>query len=222
MSSSSSSSTTVGSLMPPHLSGASPTSFYVGNMVLQNLVESGKKLLEQKKKLTEEQSYEQKMTSITVLNNIQSQYSELHQLPFIEEADQRMLVDSVPFHQLNNRDHNGNTPLMWASMQGDQQLVELLVDQGVAINMQNFVGETALYIAAARGFINICNFLLEAGADARLATVDGASPLHVAAADGNILLVKAFVGHGAFINSTDDEGDTPLHYAVREGKKRSP
>jgi len=215
----SSQNTIVGSLMPPHLSGASPTSFYVGNIVLQNIVESGKKILEQKRKSNEEQSVEQEMMPITILNDGQSVYTHLHQLPFIDEADQRMMVESVPFDQLNQRDHHGNTPLMWATIQGDRNLVEMLVDQGAAINTQNLVGETALFMAAARDYVNICNFLLESGADARLSTIDGTSPLHIAAACGNTSLVQTLVGHGAFVNSTDDEGDTPLHYAVREGRR---
>jgi len=215
----SSQNTIVGSLMPPHLSGASPTYFYVGNMVLQNMVESGKKILEQKRKSNEGQTNEQNMMPITILNDVQCDYTQLHQLPFMEESVQRMLVDSAPFDQLNQRDHNGNTALMWASAQGDNTLVEILVDQGAAINVQDLVGETALFKAAARDYVNICNFLLDSGADARLSTIDGTSPLHIAAACGNISLIQTLVSHGAFVNSTDDEGDTPLHYAVREGRK---
>jgi len=213
----SSTSAIIGSLMPPHLSGASPTSFYVGNIVLHNIVESGKKILEQTKPEVFA-SFDQEMTPITILDDENCSYTCLHQLPFLQEADHSMLVENLPLENLNGRDHNGNTPLMWASMQGDYKLSELLVDQGVAVNMQNFVGETALFIAAARGFDKICTLLLENGADHRLATIDGTTALHITSVGGFLQVVKTLVGHGAFVNAVDEEGDTPLHYAVREGK----
>jgi len=108
---------------------------------------------------------------------------------------------------------------MWATSQGDEQMVELLVDQGAAVNIQNFVGETALFIAAARGFDKICTFLIENGGDSRFATLDGSTPMHIAAAGGHLEVIKTLINHGSYVNVIDEEGDTPLHYAVREGKK---
>jgi len=216
----SNSSTLLGSTLPPHLSGASPTTYYYGNMVWQNIVETGKKIFEEKKNQPAVlQTPEETMEPITILSDEESGYSELHQVAFIEGADERLLVESMPFEKLNARDHNGNTPLIWASSQGDEQLVELLVDQGCAVNIQNFVGETALYIAAARGFDKICTFLVENGADTRLATLEGATPTHIAAAGGYTEVIKTLVSHGAFVNIVDEEGDCPLHYAIREGKQ---
>jgi len=212
--------TMLGSTLPPHLSGASPTTFYYGNMVWQNIVQSGKKIFEEKKNQPAViHSPIEFSEPITILNDEECGYTELHQVAFVEGADERMVVESVPFDKLNARDRNGNTPLMWATSQGDEQLVELLVDQGSAVNLQNFVGETALFIAAARGFEKICTFLIENGGDSRIATLDGATALHIASAGGHSDVVKSLVSHGAFVNVVDEEGDTPLHYAVREGKK---
>jgi len=212
--------TLLGSTLPPHLSGASPTTFYYGNMVWQNIVETGKKIFEQKKNQPAVvHSPIEFSEPITILNDEECGYTELHQVAFVEGADERMVVESVPFDKLNARDKNGNTPLMWATSQGDEQLVELLVDQGSAVNLQNFVGETALFIGAARGFEKICTFLIENGGDTRTVTLDGATPLHIASAGGHLDVVKTLVSHGAFVNVVDEEGDTPLHYAVREGKR---
>jgi len=207
----------LGSTLPPHLSGASPTAYFCNNMVWPNIVETGKKIYEQKTKQIVEAN-EQQFEPITILNDEESGYTELHQASFMEGADERML-ESVDYDQLDARDHNGNTPLMWASLNGNAQLVELLIDQGAAVNMQNFVGETALFIAAARGFDKICTLLVENGADTRFANIDGATPTHIAAAGGYVDVVKTLVSHGSFVNCVDEEGDTPLHYAVREGKK---
>jgi len=194
----------LGSTLPPHLSGASPIAYYCGNIVWQNMLGAGQKDLDKKEE---------------PLSIIDERYDELHQVVFAPSEQAKMAVENATYEDLNVRDENGNTPLMWAVLQGNEQMVQLLVDQGGAVNMQNFVGETALYIAAARGFERICTFLLQCGADARFTTLEGSSPLHIAAAGGHYGVVKILVGHGAFINAQDEEGDTPLHYAVREGKK---
>jgi len=206
-------STKVVSTLPPHLSGASPTTYFLNNMVWQNIVETGKQIHAQKKQGIVEFA-EQILEPITLLNEDQSGYNELHQACFFEGAER--MVESVDYDKVDARDHCGKTPIMWAASNGNEKLVELLIDQGAALNMQNFVGETALYLAAARGFDGICTLLIENGADTRFATIEGSSPVHVAAAGGHIAALKTLVSHGAFINSVDEEGDTPLHYAVRE------
>jgi len=203
----------LGSTLPPHLSGASPTTYYCGNMVWQSIVENGKKIFEQK----------QKAQGNIVKTNVPAfspnSYNELHEVAFLGNADERMVVENAPYENLNTRDHNGNTPLMWAASQGNEKLVEALLDQGALVNMQNFVGETALYIAAARGFDRICALLIEHGGDTRYSTVDGATPVHIAAASGHLEVLKTLISKGAFVNGADEEGDTALHYAIREGQR---
>jgi ankyrin repeat protein len=210
--------------MPPHLSGASPTLFYVGNALFQNVMETGKKMFEERKNI--QPSY-LKTSTETVQNNFivngeVAGYNELHQVAFAQTLDERMVLDAVEndYEKLNRRDNNGNTPLMWAASVGNEQLVELLIDQGASVNLQNFVGETALYIAAARGFEKICALLIENGSNTRFSTLEGSSPLHIAAASGHVSIVYLLATRGAYLNSTDEEGDTPLHYAVREGQKQ--
>jgi len=205
----------LGSTLPPHLSGASPTTYFYGNMVWQNIMETGKKMYEQKKQgFVVDSRAEQAVPA----NHIHG-YTELHQVAFTETANERMVVENAPYDHLNRRDHNGNTPLMWAASEGNEQLVEALLDQGALVNMQNFVGETALFLAAARGFDRICALLIENGGDGRLATVDGTNPMHIAASCGHLEVIKLLSTRGTFINAVDEEGDCALHYAVREGQR---
>jgi len=207
----------LGSTLPPHLSGASPTTYFYGNMVWQNIVETGKKMYEQKKQHGFADSGVERLETASHQNG----YTELHQVAFMGSANERMVVENAPYDNLNRRDHNGNTPLMWAASEGNEQLVEALLDQGALVNIQNFVGETALFLAAARGFDKICALLIENGGDTRLATVDGASPLHMAAACGHLEIIKLLTTRGAYVNSVDEEGDCALHYSVREGQRAS-
>jgi len=209
----------LGSCLPPHLSGASPTTFYCGNMVWQNIMESGKKIYEQKKQQQPVEEEEEDNTTTPLVGTVSVVspcYTELHGVAF--GSNERMVMENATFDNINRRDHNGNTPLMWAVSQGNEQLVEALVDQGALVNMQNFVGETALFVAAARGFDKICALLMESGGDSRLATVEGATAVHIAAASGHLEVLRLLASRGAFINSVDEEGDCVLHYAVREGQ----
>jgi ankyrin repeat protein len=119
------------------------------------------------------------------------------------------------------RDKDGNTALMWVvAANGSDELLEALIDNGVDLNIQNYIGETALFIAASRGYTEKVEFLLENGARTQISNLDGATPLHAAAAGGHEEVVSALINYGAFLNVGDDEDDTPLHWAVREGQKR--
>jgi len=208
----------LGSTLPPHLSGASPTAYFCNNMVWQNIVETGKKIYEQKTNKPSPLETEPFQQPITIHNNEESGYNELHRAAFMDTIDEQMF-ESVDYQELDDIDHNGNTPLMWASFNSNDQYARILIDQGVAVNTQNFVGETALFIAAARGFDKLCTLLIENGADMRLSNIEGVTPMHIATASGYVNVVKILFEHGAFVNSVDEEGDSPLHYAVREGKK---
>jgi len=209
----------LGSTLPPHLSGASPTAYFCNNMVWQNIVETGKKIYEQKtNKPSFVETDEPFRQPITIHNNEESGYNELHRAAFMDTIDEQMF-ESVDYEELDDIDHNGNTPLMWASFNSNIQYARILIDQGVAVNTQNFVGETALFIAAARRFDKLCTLLIENGADMRLSNIEGVSPMHIATASGYVNVVKILFEHGAFVNNVDEEGDTPLHYAVREGRK---
>jgi len=192
-----------------HLTGASPTTYFVGNMVWQNVVNEGKKILIR----------QSKGDTFTIQND--GQYDQVHQLAFATPFEQKKVLETASYEDLHKRDNYGNTPLIWAAAQGNQQLVKLFVEQGAAVNMQNFAGETALYLASSFGLEKTCLFLLENGADWRLSTLEESSPLHAASAGGHLSVIKMLVSHGSFLNATDEEGDTPLHYAVREGKREA-
>jgi len=118
---------------------------------------------------------------------------------------------------IDQPDHNGNTALMWASSEGNEEMIQLLIDCGAKVNLQNFGGETALYLAAARGFDQLCMILLEHGANINLSTLDESTPCHIAAVEGHVNVLMNLVMNGVHVNAQDEEGDTPLHYAVRGG-----
>jgi len=149
-------------------------------------------------------------------------FNPLHLSPFLDERKKvEEMLENSTVAQVNVEDHNGNTPLIWAVAQGQDGLVQLLVDQGANVNSQNFNGETALFLAAAYGFHRICTILLENGAVSSLCNLDGATPVHIAAANGHDQVLACLRDHGAFLNVQDEEGETCLFYAIRGGHQKT-
>lgn len=67
----------------------------------------------------------------------------------------------------------GSSPLWYAGINGQLELVELLHEYGADINDQAADGETALHAAASGGHVAVCKWLLEHGANKDLKTEDG-------------------------------------------------
>ena len=65
----------------------------------------------------------------------------------------------------DKRDHNGNTPLIVAAIDGDPALVRSLIEKGVNIDGCNRNGNTALTLAIANNRIGVVRCLIELGAD---------------------------------------------------------
>ena len=79
------------------------------------------------------------------------QYSQLHVFASSGQVKAaNNILESCSLNEINKQDHNGNTPLIWAAMEGHDDIVQLLVDYRAEINLQNFAGETALLVAASR------------------------------------------------------------------------
>lgn len=87
--------------------------------------------------------------------------------------------------QVNARDQNGSTALMYACA------------------------------AHSEASTDVLQALLSAGADVNLADRSGATALHAATGDGvRLVCVKELVLHGANLNAADSSGNTPLIAAV--------
>jgi ankyrin repeat protein len=65
---------------------------------------------------------------------------------------------------VNERDKDRNTPLMWAAGNGRLEVVQQLLNRGAYISAQNIEGKTALMWAADNNQLNTLKALIEAGA----------------------------------------------------------
>lgn len=66
---------------------------------------------------------------------------------------------------INGKDKNGFTALMWASSKGHLEIVKLLLDKGADINARHSHGDIALIMASSEGHLEVVRLLLNNGSD---------------------------------------------------------
>jgi ankyrin repeat protein len=97
---------------------------------------------------------------------------------------------------INSRDSRGNTPLMYASAVGSQNMMRKLLSAGADVRSRNSFGSTALLWCT--NDLEKVRLLVDKGADVNARTKQGISPLFIAAAhDGNVDVIKLLLEHGA-------------------------
>lgn len=109
-----------------------------------------------------------------------------------------------------------NTALIHAALNGNMEIMNLLINKGADINWKNPKDEnrTPLMAAAENGKPEITRLLLEKGADANARLSSGMTALHFAAMKGHGEVMKLLLSSGADINAADESGTTALMEAA--------
>jgi ankyrin repeat protein len=100
---------------------------------------------------------------------------------------------------------------------GDRTTVQVLLKQGVDVNVPDADGTTALHWAVRHDDLALVNLLIRAKANVRAANRYGVLPIRLAAINGNAAIVEALLKSGADPNSSTPEGETVLLTAARSG-----
>ncbi|XP_056594447.1 ankyrin repeat and SOCS box protein 10 isoform X1 [Triplophysa dalaica] len=116
-----------------------------------------------------------------------------------------------------------DTPLHVAARHGLQEHVELYLQHGAKLNLQNDEGHTALNAACSQPqdsgsldrYTRVCQLLVAAGADIHISDADKQTPLHMACKNANPDVVDMLLNHGALVNEMDYGGDAPLHNILK-------
>jgi ankyrin repeat protein len=116
---------------------------------------------------------------------------------------------------VNARDGEGSTALMFAAVRGDAKIVQALLAAGADPNLKDANGETALLLGAARS-VDIVQALLSEGADPNLEDGEGQTALLVAA-EHQPDAVRLLIESGADVNHLDDFGVGALTIAEASG-----
>ncbi|XP_029474340.1 cyclin-dependent kinase 4 inhibitor C [Rhinatrema bivittatum] len=103
-----------------------------------------------------------------------------------------------------------------AAARGDQEQVEILLQNNANVNAENGFGRTALQVMKL-GNPEIARRLLHRGADPNLRDRTGFAVMHDAARAGFLDTVQTLLQFQADVNLEDREGNLPLHLAAQEG-----
>ncbi len=134
-----------------------------------------------------------------------------------------LMASSSPFqaewlisHKVNveAKDKDGKTPLMWASETGRLGVMKLILKAGAKINERDKQDRTAIILASSAGKPDIVRELCLIGAEVNTKDRDGKTPLHYAAENGFDEIVKILLDSGADVNAIDKNGKTAFDYAV--------
>ena len=160
----------------------------------------------------------------------------------LHEAAQKNNLAQMKAHiywksDIETRDKEGKTPLLWAAFRGHKEMVDLLLKSGADPNAAGTGrerGRTPLLGAVQAsiwepGQETVVAVLLANGADVNKSDDYGQTPLHSAAGldhfagkvsfGGSQKVLEVLLAKGADASAKDNEGVTPLHVAARWNRK---
>ncbi|KAG9493252.1 ankyrin repeat domain-containing protein 6 isoform X3 [Eleutherodactylus coqui] len=116
---------------------------------------------------------------------------------------------------------HGRTPLHLAANKGHLNVVQILLQAGCDLNVQDDSQQTALHRAAVVGHSDILAVLIQDGCALDRQDKDGNTAVHEAAWHGFSQSVKLLVKAGANVLAKNKAGNTPLHLACQNGHSQS-
>ncbi|MHC9543459.1 MAG: ankyrin repeat domain-containing protein [Vulcanimicrobiota bacterium] len=98
---------------------------------------------------------------------------------------------------LNSKNYDGWTPLLWAADKGNSEAAALLLQHGSEINGRSFRGATPLHWASKKGNTTLMKLLISKGADLHAVDDNGATPLSLAIERGKDDAARLLKSSGA-------------------------
>jgi ankyrin repeat protein len=126
-----------------------------------------------------------------------------------EEVIVSLLLENGADPTITCTDNDGKTPLHFASRNGQEAPIRLLLEHGTNVNVKDNGGYTPLHYASKEGREAVVSLLLEKEADMNAQNEDGSTPLHIACYYGHEAIVSLLVEKG--VNSSIiNDGTTGL------------
>ena len=134
-----------------------------------------------------------------------------------KEEVTRLLEEDL---NVDSKDPDGRTALMYASFNGYTEIVRELLTIGSEVNMRDNYGRTPLMFASSGQFPETVKLLLQNKAEPNMA--DGEehfTALMYAAAEGHLEVVKLLLDNNADPTLKDIDGDDAVTFALNNGHK---
>ncbi|KAJ5909138.1 hypothetical protein N7495_001820 [Penicillium taxi] len=143
--------------------------------------------------------------------------SALHLAAFNGHEQEIYSILDVDGSDINTPDSTVTYPVMWASLNGHDKTVELLLERGADINAQGGEYGNALQSACRGGHDKIVELLLERGADVNVQGGFYENDLQAACRGGNNKIVELLLEQGADVNAQSRKHGNALQSACRGG-----
>ena len=118
--------------------------------------------------------------------------------------------------EVNSKTKNSNTPLHFAAISGDIDIVQMLLDRGAKVNARNKRGDTPLHNAVKSKKLEIVELLINRGANVNTSNRSNIDPLDVAIQVNAVEIVKFLLSIVNF-PAKDPRGAAYLHIAAKKG-----
>jgi len=153
-----------------------------------------------------------------ISQNMQNKYSQGILLSGAEEGNVevvKLLLNKGA--NVDVKDNDGRTPLLWAAENRHEAVVRLLLDKGASVDAKDNNSRTPLLWAAENGYEAIMRLLLDKGANIDAKDNNGRTPLLWADRNGHEAIMRLLLDKGANIDAKDNNGWTPLLWAFQNG-----
>lgn len=170
----------------------------------------------------------------TITSSAPGAVSERKEMGEAAVNEHREMLGSVPGHWLDvaklliehgadvNIALEDDTPIGFAALMGEKELVRALLAKGANINGAENAYETPLHAAIAEKHRDTAEFLVNSGADVNAWNRSRRTPLHfVAHYMDDPELVELMISRGANVNAKDKNGATPLSFAAKARNKKT-
>ncbi|KAL8825726.1 MAG: hypothetical protein Q9170_007682 [Blastenia crenularia] len=139
----------------------------------------------------------------------------IHASGKVDQGHRLKLVELLLEHGAQDiPNSDGWYPLHGAASFGYHQIINLLLDQGHAINNQSNSWHTPLQMAIYRKNTDVVKLLLRRGANPHLLNKDKETALHAATVRGELEIVQILLANHCDPNLQDEFRCSPLQYAI--------
>ncbi len=129
-----------------------------------------------------------------------------------------------PETKINKQDQNGSTPLHWAVIKRNKNLISLLLSKKAKINNSDKEGNTPLHIASINNFLIIAEHLIKNGAKLNKKNKQGWTSLHQASFMGYQTMCKLLIKNNAKTDIKTNKshgGMMPIHLTAQKGQLKT-